>query len=182
MELEGFDKVRYELVKEHFRSGWGCLLIFRDDFKAFYEGGLLLDIGCDVGLLSGMVGDEDYVGVDVLNVKEAYGVCPKNFVQADGHQLPFKDEAFDFVSLVETLEHLQDPYCCLKEIKRVLKREGRLFIQSVEANDPCAENDPTHYQSFHKWSLERMLRIFFSKVEVEKRGGTLIAKVIKDGS
>jgi len=180
LELEGVARVQYELIREHFRSGWGCLLIFREDLKALYQGGLLLDIGSDVGFLSGMVGEDSYVGVDIVNVKEAYGVSPKYFVQSDAHSLPFRDEGFDFVSLVEALEHLPDPFCCLKEVKRVLKKGGRMFIQSVEGSDPCAENDPTHYQSFHRWSLERVLRCLFTNVQVEKRGGTLIAKVIKD--
>jgi len=180
MELEGMAKIQYDLVKEHFRSCWGCLLVFREDFKSFYKGGLLLDVGCDVGLLSGMVGEENYVGIDIVNVKDSYGLCPKYFVQADAHRLPFKDECFDFVSLVETLEHLPDPFCCLKEIKRVLKKGGRVFIQSVDGSDPCAESDPTHHQSFHRWSLERILRSLFKEVQVEKRGGTLIARVLRD--
>jgi ubiquinone/menaquinone biosynthesis C-methylase UbiE len=67
----------------------------------------------------------------------------------------------------------------LKECNRVLKPNGRLFIQSVHGNDPCAEGDPTHFQSFQTWSLHRLLGLVFSHVNVEQKGGTLIAKVIK---
>jgi SAM-dependent methyltransferase len=163
------------LTREHYRSGWGCLLAFREKFKDWYSGGLLLDIGCDVGLLAGLVGEENYVGLDVV----CYGSHPSLFVLADGHKLPFKSEIFDFVSMVEVLEHLTDPTSCLKEISRVLKKNGRFFIQSVYGEDPCFERDPTHLWSFNKTSLTRLLRRFFSVVMVEHRGGTLIARVEK---
>jgi len=176
-----YQKLKDMLVREHKRSRWGCLLVFRDDFRVFYNGGLCLDIGCDVGFLAGLVGEENYVGLDIVR----YEQVPKQFVLADGHRLPFKDEAFDFVSMIETLEHLIDPFCTLMDVKRVLKPKGRLFIQSVHGNDPCAEADPTHFQSFHVWSLRRLLNTVFggnAHGEVEHRGGTLIAKVVKGGA
>jgi len=137
-----------------------------------------LDVGCDVGYLAGLIGEENYIGLDIVR----YERTPKQFILADGHRLPFKDETFDFVSMIETLEHLIDPCCALLEVKRVLKPKGRLFIQSVHGNDPCAEADPTHLQAFHTWSLGRLLNAIFggsAHGHVERRGGTLIAKVVK---
>jgi SAM-dependent methyltransferase len=164
------------LLLEHKHSGWGCLLIYRDDFMSFYNGGLCLDIGCNVGLLECLIGQDRYYGLDIIE----YDKKPKNFVTADACvKIPFDDEYFDFICMIETLEHLYDPYCALREVHRVLKPNGRLFIQSVHGDDPCAENDPTHFQSFHTWSLTRLLKLFFNHVNVEKRGGTIIAKVIK---
>jgi len=166
------------LRREHVRSGWGCLLVFRDDFLSFYNGGRCLDVGCNVGLLAGLVGEDRYYGLDIVD----YGKRPKNFVLADACvRIPFENGYFDFVCMIETLEHLYDPYCALKECDRVLKANGRVFIQSVHGNDPCAEGDPTHFQAFQTWSLRRLLSFVFprARINVEQRGGTLIAKVIK---
>jgi len=104
-----------------------------------------------------------------------YGAKPGLFVLCDAHRLPFRDGAFDFVSMVETLEHLYDPTCALREATRVLKVEGRAYVQLVHADDPCAPNDPTHVYAFVEWSLERLLHMFFENVKVERRGGTLLA-------
>lgn len=42
--------------------------------------------------------------------------------------LSFKDSSFDIVLLLAVLEHVFDPYKTLKEIKRVLKRNGMLIL------------------------------------------------------
>lgn len=170
-----YQMLKDTLVREHRRSCWGCLLVFRDDFKGFYNGGLCLDVGCNVGFLAGMVGEDRYVGLDIVT----YDKRPPYFVLGDGQRLPFKDGAFGFVSMIETLEHLPDPCCALSEVERVLKAGGRAFIQSVHGEDPCGEGDPTHFQSFHRWSLQRLLSLFFPRLRVEHRGGSLIAKVTK---
>jgi len=164
---------------EHGRSCWGCLLVYRDEFKQFYNGGLCLDIGCNVGFLEGLVGQDNYVGLDIVE----YDKRPEHFVKADAcGGLPFVDEYFDFVCMIETLEHLYDPYCALLEVKRVLKDKGRLFIQSVDGTDPCAENDPTHLQAFKDWSLQRLLKWVFpdsALLLVDRKGGNILAMVIK---
>jgi len=170
-----YQRLKDMLTREHHRVGWGCLLVFREDFLRFYNGGLCLDVGCNVGYLSGMVGGERYIGLDVV----CYGKKPKYFVLGDAHHLPFKDETFDFVSMIETIEHLSDPHCALQEVKRVLKPDGRLFMQCPHGNSPHAENDPTHCHSFFVWSLSRLLHRIFNHASVEQKGGSLITKVIK---
>jgi len=55
-----------ELLKQcHKRFGWGILLAFPEDFLAFYNGGLCLDIGCNVCMLADLVGRERYIGIDI---------------------------------------------------------------------------------------------------------------------
>jgi len=173
-----YRRLKDMLHREHTRSCWGCLLVYREDFLKFYNGELCLDIGCNVGFLAGMVGKERYIGLDVVY----YGKKPKYFVLGDAHHLPFKDEAFGFVSMIETIEHLSDPHCALQEVKRVLKPDGRLFMQCPIADSPHADHDPTHCYGFHVWSLSRLLHQVFSHsncVSVERKGGSLITKVVK---
>ncbi|MGX3011730.1 class I SAM-dependent methyltransferase [Helicobacter sp. 23-1044] len=42
--------------------------------------------------------------------------------------LPFKDESFEIVCMLAVLEHLNHPLLMLKEIKRVLKKNGILLL------------------------------------------------------
>lgn len=66
----------------------------------------------------------EVVAIDIKNYK-TYGrkdrAVPKlpYFVQADAHQLPFKDKSFDTVTLSEVLEHPVDPVKLLTEAKRI---------------------------------------------------------------
>ena len=49
-------------------------------------------------------------------------------VVADGERLPFKDESFELVSCLGTLEHFLHPIQGLKEIVRVTKKGGQVLI------------------------------------------------------
>jgi len=59
--------------------------------------------------------------------KKAY---PKiNFIQADAHLLPLKTSSVDAVTILETLEHVIDPYCALRELKRIIKPRGVIIVE-----------------------------------------------------
>lgn len=47
---------------------------------------------------------------------------------ADVHEMPFKDGEFGVVLCTEVLEHVLNPTRALKEISRVLKKEGLLIL------------------------------------------------------
>jgi SAM-dependent methyltransferase len=49
-------------------------------------------------------------------------------VQASLHELPFLDSSFDVVMSLETLEHVPDPLLFLKEIQRILVKNGTLVM------------------------------------------------------
>jgi len=80
--------------------------------KQFSEG-RVVNIGCgEVPVDFGP--DTVQVDMDVWN--------HKNFVQADAHNLPFKDDEFDTAVLGDILEHSANPAQMLREAGRVAKR------------------------------------------------------------
>ena len=97
------------------------------------DGEIYLDVGCSNGEVIGSVGGRcsRAVGIDVdqRTMAEAKTNHPEfEFVLGSADDLPFDDETFTMVSLLDVLEHVPRPIESLKEINRVLKPGGHLVI------------------------------------------------------
>lgn len=51
------------------------------------------------------------------------------FIQADAHFLPLGNASVDLITILETLEHVADPYRTLMELKRILKKNGLIIVE-----------------------------------------------------
>ncbi len=97
---------------------------------------LILDVGCGFGRDSKFFYENGLkvIGIDLSEglLKIAKKSYPKiNFIKADIRNLPFKDGSFDGVwcsAVLLHLEKLQDVKKALKEMYRVLKKDGVIFI------------------------------------------------------
>ncbi|MGH9742693.1 MAG: class I SAM-dependent methyltransferase [Candidatus Acidiferrum sp.] len=74
--------------------------------------------------------DFSFVAVQVADAKlrAADERASSGFVQGDGQNLPFADNSFDVVISCETIEHLPDASKGLREMLRVGKPGGKLFL------------------------------------------------------
>lgn len=97
--------------------------------------GSLLDIGCADGTTTFEIYKHfpklKVTGIDYY--KKAIDFAKKTkpgvtFIHGDAHSLPFKNGQFNVVTTIEILEHLQNPEVALKEIYRVLKKDGYLVV------------------------------------------------------
>lgn len=81
-------------------------------------GAVILNLGAGVAKIRDDVINVDYfpyAGVDIV---------------ADVHQLPFKDESIDAVIAESLLEHVRYPQEAVREIKRILKPGGLIYIST----------------------------------------------------
>jgi 2-polyprenyl-3-methyl-5-hydroxy-6-metoxy-1,4-benzoquinol methylase len=101
----------------------------------------ILDIGCAGGhitvKMARYIPAARIIGIDIYKegieyAKELYE--DGEFIVADAHKLPFKNETFDAVISTESLEHVADPKLVLSEAKRVLKRNGELVVEMDSGN------------------------------------------------
>lgn len=89
----------------------------------------VLDIGCfDKWTQKKIHHSCLYYGLDYYATAVGwYNSKPDIF--ADAHSLPIKDESFDYVLILDVLEHVQNPEMVLQEVKRILKPKGKAIIQ-----------------------------------------------------
>jgi SAM-dependent methyltransferase len=131
--------------------------------------GCFLDIGCGEGALRRRIASRcRYLGLDSMVTGQAmYRACPDVF--ADASRLPFREAIFDAVALLDVLEHLAEPRAALREIGRVLKPGGSVYI-SVPCLYPL-HDEPFDYQrpTFH--GLRHWLEdAGFEVIAIEGRG------------
>ena len=112
----------------------------------------LLEIGCGVGAVLAVLGQEfpgiRLHGVDIEPKQldfarghlERAGV-EATLLEADAHALPFEDESFDHVWMMWFLEHVADPPGVLREARRVLAPGGA--ITAIEVDYATARADPS---------------------------------------
>lgn len=97
----------------------------------------ILEIGCGYGayipllanyakILVEMDIDEQYLNITKSKYEKYYPNV--KFIVGDAHKLPFEDNTFDVVILIEVFKHLENPKQVLSEISRVLKPNGTLIF------------------------------------------------------
>lgn len=142
--------------------------LFKDRWVAnnepadFFHGKRCLDVGCGGGrysLAMARMGAASVVGVDVSESgladatmrKERLGYSNVTFRQATALELPFPDGEFDFVCCAGVLHHTRSVERGLREIRRVLKPGGSLYMLLYGAGGVF-------------WPLNALLRPFASLI------------------
>lgn len=115
-------------------------------------------------------------GSITLNIDES----AKPDVVASGEELPFDDNIFDAVLCLEVLEHTKNPNQMIKEIRRVLKRDGVLILTAPFVFEMHCEED------YYRYTQEGLINLLseFKKVKVYPNGGyfCVLTHLIRIGS
>lgn len=108
------------------------------ELKKFPAGAAILDVGCGTG--NYLVRFRE-LGFTARGVEPAAGMIEAakrldptlDITQGVATKLPFPDASFDFVTSIEVLRylHLDDIRLALREMLRVLKPGGRMFVTMV---------------------------------------------------
>ncbi len=125
--------------------------------------GKILEAGCSTGSFLSL-SPKKITGIDFD--EESVKICRKkglNALQMDlTKKLSFKDEEFDAVFSSYVIEHLMQPLFMVKELRRTLKKGGKLVIITndwVRTHDKKHSNffdDYTHVKPFTKQSLSQV--------------------------
>ncbi|MBI3353513.1 MAG: class I SAM-dependent methyltransferase [Nitrospirae bacterium] len=93
----------------------------------------ILDLGCGNRKVSGAIGVDCIVST-IVDVVHDLNQFP----------YPFDDASFDAVVLNHVIEHLEDIPHTLKEVHRLLKPEGEVWIATPHFSDSHSWVDHTH--------------------------------------
>jgi len=143
--------------------------------KCLKKNGRLLDCGCGRGEhLAGFKAlGLDVVGIDRsrLAKNEITSFLPVHFLDLENDDFPFPDESFDCVFCKSIIEHLKNPQHMLFQIRRVLKKNGKLVVMTPDwqSNYKWFYNDYTHVRPYTEPGLKDLLAASgFSAVRIEK--------------
>ncbi|MGE5487576.1 MAG: class I SAM-dependent methyltransferase [bacterium] len=94
----------------------------------------VLDVGAGRGYLQDVV--DDYTGLDIS--ESAARFFHKPFVLGSATQMPFPDASFDAAWSIWVLEHIPNPEGALREMRRVVKPGGYLYLRAAWNCSPFA--------------------------------------------
>ncbi len=132
----------------------------------------VLDLGCALGNLLALFDKDGFItyGLDISEfaIKKAAKRTKAKLIKADLNKgLPFEANFFNVITAIDVIEHLQSPYNFLLEAKRVLRKDGLLFLQTPNISSLFVKilkdkwfgyQDKTHLYLFSKESLKFLLR------------------------
>jgi len=164
--------------------GYGSFskLYFNNIFKPIVQfvggikNGRVLDIGCAYGFMLQKFPDSwQKFGVDVSEyaINIAQKRLPKTIfvVKNVERSLPFKENFFDVILLNDVLEHLKNPQAALKNVYKILKKEGVLYITTPNLTTPrktlfrYADEKEHHISMFSHSELKNLLNTLGFRVK-----------------
>lgn len=130
----------------------------------------ILDIGCgtgaNLGLLRSVVGvggtvtAMDFSPLALRFAADHVAAPGVLLLQGDALHLPFDDDQFDIVTMLDVLEHLRDDAGALTEVFRVLRPGGQLVFSVPAYQHLWSAHDTAlhHFRRYEYHALQRLLR------------------------
>jgi len=124
---------------------------------------LCIDVGCGTGFVTSFELPHYRMVVAVDISRRMLEVARKrlgrweslNLVVCDAEFLPFKDGVADLVSVSSVLHHLPRPFSSLKEVSRVLKRDGFVYV----TREPSYQRFRRFFDFFDGFVVQKILQI-----------------------
>ena len=132
---------------------------------------VVLDIASGTGYGTYMMAQDakKVIGVDISQDAIDYSIehySSKNIEYKCGgaYKIPVQDNSIDIVVSLETIEHLDKPEIFVKEVKRVLRKDG-LFVVSTPNDDQFVEGNEFHVHQFQLPELKKLTVKYFKNIK-----------------
>lgn len=140
----------------------------------FHKEGRILDVGCNNGLYLHLLKNLGWQVWGVEIDRNAYKLAKElniNIFCGNLEEAGFSESFFDVVRLNQVLEHIPDPKKTIKEARRILKKDGKLYISVPNARSFAfflfkdAWLGTGHVQGFSPCSMKRFCRDLGLKIK-----------------
>jgi ubiquinone/menaquinone biosynthesis C-methylase UbiE len=156
-----------EKYQDNISARWTARYDASIDLVGDFKGRKILDVGCSLGWFEQAAvgkGCEYIVGIDdnpKLLFAGARAIPQAHFCQAGAQILPFKDNSFDLATIWEVIEHLprKDVNTALREIRRVLKPDGYLFLSTPKFDLRSTLLDPAWYLGHRHYRQDTLIKL-----------------------
>lgn len=138
-------------------------------------GGTVIEVGCGLGMGTRLLTDAgaqvsatDYEATCLRYAKEHFG-CAVDYRQCSATALPFPDQAFDFATCVDVIEHIADYDQALAEMRRVTRKAVLFATPNRLPENTNPDGTPRNYWHQFEWTPEEIraaLARIFSRFEV----------------
>ena len=142
------------------------LLIKKEYGKNFFKNKKILDVG---GGTNPVFKNANTYILDFKVQKEMKKLFRKRYYEKDIENKTIKKK-FDIIFLMHTMEHFKYPGKAMKNIKNLLKKDGKLFVEIPNFNYYIKKN--TYYSIFHQHlslftlkHLKNLLNFYSMKIE-----------------
>ena len=95
---------------------------------------------------------KDFINVDIVDFGQ-------EIVHNLNKGLPFKNDSVDYIYCSNGLEHMDDAMFILKEVERVLKKDGTAYIRVPHFKNP--NSVLIQHKHFFSWSTFNLLNEYF---------------------
>jgi len=168
-------KVRERMIPDQKGSAfWLKQHIGRYVFAAQFANGTVLDIACGPGYGANYLinsGVKTVVGCDyseeaIEYARLHYSKDGLSFLRLDAQQMPFRDNSFNVIVSLETIEHLEKCQDFLQDCRRVLKEDGTFICSTPNRKATFGSRDPYHFREFSVDELHEQVARYFAEIKL----------------
>jgi ubiquinone/menaquinone biosynthesis C-methylase UbiE len=165
-----FDLLPYTVLRTWNKIKYNVRDMLEPEIKDKRKKYRFLDIGCERGfdVFSLLKHFSDYniefVGIDISSEKivvankkmKEKGISNCTFLQGNAEELNFPSESFDFILCSEVIEHLYKPEKALKDMYKILKKDGYLILTTPNPDNKMGMFVPRFFKNrWADWMGER---------------------------
>ncbi len=137
--------------------------------KSLPKGASILDAGAGEGVYKKLFSHCNYKAIDLAVGESRWNYANLDYV-APLHEMPIKDDSFDAVLCTQVLEHLEWPQESVKEMYRVLRPSGKLYMTVPMAHPE--HQTPYDFFRYTSYGLESICKhAGFQEIKITNFGG-----------